>query len=65
MHPVEAEKEDARVMRRRASLLDWIPAGSIEIRQVAERLEVERVSCAPDDAAIKKKVKKESKEIAS
>ena len=65
VHPVEAKKEDPRVMRRCSSLLYWIPTGSIEILQVAQGLEVERVSCAPDDAAIKKKVKKESKEIAS
>ena len=51
VHPVEAKKEDARVVIRRASLLYWISTGSIEIRQVAEGLEVECVSCAPDDTA--------------
>ena len=51
VHPVEAKKEDSRVVRRRAPLLYWIPTISIEIRQVAEGSEVERVSCAPNDAA--------------
>ena len=51
VHPMEAKEKDARVMYRLSPGLYRIPPGSIEIRQVAEGLEVECVSCAPDDTA--------------